>query len=74
MAIEIRVWSVSHLLVPHSLDRSTEKSHRSWVAKFALTSEYVEGYKMARETLHEGILKVPVSRNRNRLRAFSCDS
>jgi hypothetical protein len=67
MAIEIRVLNVSHLLVPHSLDRSAEKPHRSWVAKFALSSEYVEDHKMARETLHEGrqdsLLKVAGSQN-----------
>ena len=67
-----------HLSVPHSLDGSAEKPHRSWVAKFALSSGSVEDYKMAPETLHEGtqdsIYKVAGSRNRNPLRALSCDS
>ena len=67
-----------HLSVLHSLDGSTEKPHRSWVAKFALSSEYVEDNKMARETLQEGtrdsLLKVAGSRNRSPLRALSCDS
>ena len=43
-----------HLSVPYSLDGSAEKPHRSWVAKFALSSGSVEDHKMARETLQEG--------------------